>query len=108
MSLLKLHNIGKIYNSNDVLTIGIRNINLEFDLNEFVVIEGESGYGKSTLLSVIGANDTYEEGEPLANIDKFGAKLDYTMADAGGVSDFKREYTMATGGDYCDCGYYKK
>lgn len=29
--LLKLKNIGKIYNSNDILTIGIRNINLEFD-----------------------------------------------------------------------------
>lgn len=67
MSLLKLHNIGKIYNSNDVLTIGIRNINLEFDLNEFVVIEGESGSGKSTLLNVIGANDTYEEGEMYFN-----------------------------------------
>lgn len=26
--LLKLKNIGKIYNSNDILTIGIRNINL--------------------------------------------------------------------------------
>ena len=35
-------------------------------------------------------------------------KLDYTMADAGGVSDFKREYTIAKGGAYCDCGYYKK
>lgn len=34
--LLKLKNIGKIYNSNDILTIGIRNINLEFDYNEFV------------------------------------------------------------------------
>ncbi len=67
MSLLKLHNIGKIYNSNDVLTIGIRNINLEFNLNEFVVIEGESGSGKSTLLNVIGANDTYEEGEMYFN-----------------------------------------
>lgn len=35
-------------------------------------------------------------------------RLDYTMADAGGVSDFKREYTIATGDAYCDCGYYKK
>lgn len=60
--LLKLDNIGKIYNSNEILTIGIRNINLEFDYNEFVTIEGESGSGKSTLLNVIGANDSYEEG----------------------------------------------
>jgi hypothetical protein len=35
-------------------------------------------------------------------------RLDYTMADASLVSDFKREYTIATGGAYCDCGYYKK
>ena len=61
--LLKLCNIGKIYDSNDIFTIGIRGINLEFDYNEFVTIEGESGSGKSTLLNVIGANDTYEEGE---------------------------------------------
>lgn len=61
--LLKLENIAKIYNSNEILTIGIRKINLEFDYNEFVTIEGQSGSGKSTLLNVIAANDTYEEGE---------------------------------------------
>ena len=61
--LLRLKNIGKIYDSNDILTIGIRGINLDFDYNEFVTIEGESGSGKSTLLNVIGANDSYEEGE---------------------------------------------
>ena len=61
--LLKLQNIGKIYDSNDILTVGIRGIDLAFDYNEFVTIEGESGSGKSTLLNVIGANDTYEEGE---------------------------------------------
>ena len=61
--LLKLEKIGKIYDSNDILTVGIRGIDLAFDYNEFVTIEGESGSGKSTLLNVIGANDTYEEGE---------------------------------------------
>ena len=65
--LLQLKNIGKIYDSNDILTIGIRGINLEFDYNEFVTIEGESGSGKSTLLNVIGANDSYEEGELYIN-----------------------------------------
>ena len=28
--------------------------------------------------------------------------LDYTMSDAGGVSEFVREYTLASGGPYCD------
>jgi hypothetical protein len=34
--------------------------------------------------------------------------LDYTMSEAGGASDFVREYTLASGGPYCDCGYKKK
>ena len=32
-------------------------------------------------------------------------RLDYTMAEAGGACDFVREYTLASGGPYCDCGY---
>ena len=35
-------------------------------------------------------------------------KLDYTMSEAGGASDFVREYMLASGGPYCDCGYRKK
>ena len=35
-------------------------------------------------------------------------RLDYTMSEAGGASDFVREYTIASGGPYCDCGYHKK
>ena len=34
--------------------------------------------------------------------------LDYTMSEFGGVTDFVREYTLASGGPYCDCGYKKK
>ena len=34
--------------------------------------------------------------------------LDYTMSEAGGASDFSRQYTIASGGPYCDCGYKRK
>lgn len=34
--------------------------------------------------------------------------LDYTMSEASERSDFVREYTLASGGPYCDCGYKKK
>ena len=34
--------------------------------------------------------------------------LDYTMSEAGGTTDFVREYTLASGGPYCDCGYKRK
>ncbi len=35
-------------------------------------------------------------------------RLDYTMSEAGERSDFVREYTLASGGPYCDCGYKRK
>ena len=35
-------------------------------------------------------------------------RLDYTMSEAGGVTDFVRQHTLASGGPYCDCGYKKK
>jgi hypothetical protein len=35
-------------------------------------------------------------------------RLDYTMAEVGGACDFVREFTLASGGPYCDCGYKKK
>ena len=34
--------------------------------------------------------------------------LDYTMAEARGSATFVREYTLASGGPYCDCGYKKR
>lgn len=35
-------------------------------------------------------------------------RLDYTMSEAGDASEFVREYTLASGGPYCDCGYKRK
>lgn len=34
--------------------------------------------------------------------------LDYTMSEAGGVTNFVRQYTLASGGPCCDCGYKRK
>lgn len=34
--------------------------------------------------------------------------IDYTMSEAGGAADLVREYTLASGGPYCDCGYKRK
>ncbi|MBE6666332.1 MAG: ATP-binding cassette domain-containing protein [Ruminococcaceae bacterium] len=63
MALLTLKDIGKIYVSENNVTVGIRGVNLSFDRGEFVAITGKSGSGKSTLLNVISGMDSYEEGE---------------------------------------------
>lgn len=65
--MIKLKNISKYYSKNQVVSLGLRKINLEFGLNEFVAIVGESGSGKTTLLNVISGIDSYEEGEMYIN-----------------------------------------
>ena len=44
----------------------------------------------------------------LADLVPALCRLDYSMSEAGGTSEFVREYTLASGGAYCDCGYKKK
>jgi len=65
--MIKLNNISKYYHSEGTVALGLRKINLELNVGEFVAITGESGSGKSTLLNVISGNDTYEEGEMYIN-----------------------------------------
>lgn len=60
--MIKLNNVSKYYYSNGLITQALRNINLEFNLGEFIAITGESGSGKSTLLNVISGIDSYEDG----------------------------------------------
>lgn len=67
MALIELKDIGKIYVSDENVSVGIRGVNLKFDRGEFVAITGKSGSGKSTLLNVISGMDSYEEGELLIN-----------------------------------------
>jgi hypothetical protein len=35
-------------------------------------------------------------------------RFDYAMNEAAGNTDFSRNYTLASGGPYCDCGYRRK
>ncbi len=72
---------------------------------EFLPYPDGSGYearfskcGICTLMGELG----------LADLVPAMCRLDYTMSEAGGADIFVREYTLASGGPYCDCGYKKK
>jgi len=61
--MIKMNNLGKVYNTGAVSVEALRNIDLEIDENEFIAIVGPSGSGKSTLMNIVGCLDTPSSGE---------------------------------------------
>ncbi len=60
--MLKLHNLSRIYQTEEVETVALNSVNIEIEQGEFVAIMGPSGCGKSTLLNIIGMLDNPTEG----------------------------------------------
>ena len=60
--LIKLESLCRYFNSNDMVTRAIHNLDLEIYPGEYVSISGPSGCGKSTLLSVLGLLDGATKG----------------------------------------------
>jgi putative ABC transport system ATP-binding protein len=61
--MLKLHNLTRVYQTEDVETSALNNVNIEIAKGEFVAIMGPSGCGKSTLLNTIGMLDSPSSGD---------------------------------------------
>jgi len=80
-ALVELHDIKKIFLTDDVETHAINDINLIINKGEYLSITGPSGCGKSTLLSLLGLLDTSSSGR-------------YTLAGHD-VSDLNRDERSA-------------
>jgi putative ABC transport system ATP-binding protein len=61
--MLKLHNMYKVYRTDEVETVALNGVNLEIAQGDFVAIMGPSGCGKSTLLNIIGMLDNPSDGD---------------------------------------------
>ena len=61
--MLKLHNLYKVYRTDEIETVALNGVNLEIEQGDFVAIMGPSGCGKSTLLNIIGMLDNPSEGD---------------------------------------------
>jgi len=61
--MLKLHNMYKVYSTDEVETVALNGVNLEIAQGDFVAIMGPSGCGKSTLLNIVGMLDNPSDGD---------------------------------------------
>ncbi|MGI9222098.1 MAG: ABC transporter ATP-binding protein [Woeseiaceae bacterium] len=63
--MLKLHNMYKVYRTDEVETVALNGVNLEINQGDFVAVMGPSGCGKSTLLNIVGLLDNPTDGDYL-------------------------------------------
>ena len=65
--VIKLKDVGKVYQMDEVKVQALKKIDLEVNKNEFLAIMGPSGSGKSTLLHMIGCLDRPSYGKVFLN-----------------------------------------
>ncbi len=63
MDKIKVTNVSHYYQDGVKKKRVLKDINVEFETGKFYAILGESGSGKTTMLSLISGLDTYQEGE---------------------------------------------
>lgn len=81
-----LKNVSKIYQSGEVKTIALKEVDLEIQDGEILIILGPSGSGKSTLLNVMSGLDTPSSGEMFYN------ELSLSGLNQNGLTKFRRDY----------------
>lgn len=60
---IQMRNVSKIFETEEIETHALKNINLTIYAGDYVSISGPSGCGKSTLLSILGLLDMSTDGE---------------------------------------------
>lgn len=86
MSFILAQNLVKDYGTGAGLVQALRGIDFEIGQGEFIAVMGESGSGKSTILSIMGALNTPTRGRFLID------DIDLYQLTSDQRADFRREY----------------
>ena len=84
--LASLRNVTKDFQNGDTVNHVLRGINLDIYRNEFVVILGESGCGKTTMMNIIGGMDSLTDGELIIEGQDFSHPSDLAL------TEYRRNY----------------
>ena len=93
MSFIEIKNVSKIYKMGEVEIKALDDISFEIDKGEFVVVLGNSGAGKTTILNILGGMDVVSSGSVVvdgSDISGAGDRqlCDYRRYDIGFVFQF--------------------
>ena len=93
MAYIEFNKISKIYQMGEVEIKAVNEVSFEIDEGEFVVILGQSGAGKTTMLNMLGGMDVPTKGKITVagkRVDKFDKKqlVEYRRHDIGFVFQF--------------------
>ena len=93
MSFIEFKNVSKIYKMGEVEIKALDEISFEIDKGEFVVVLGNSGAGKTTILNILGGMDVVTSGSVIVDgndISGAGDRqlCDYRRYDIGFVFQF--------------------
>lgn len=93
MSFISFKDVSKIYKMGEVEIKALDNVSFDIEKGEFVVVLGESGAGKTTILNILGGMDTATSGAIIIDgKDIAGASrrelCDYRRYDIGFVFQF--------------------
>ncbi len=84
--MIEFCNIEKIYYTGEVKVAALREINFSIEDGEFVIIQGASGAGKSTILNLLGGMDRATSGEIKVNGNCITAYDDKKLTEYRGIT----------------------
>ncbi|MDD7227550.1 MAG: ATP-binding cassette domain-containing protein, partial [Firmicutes bacterium] len=93
MSYIEFQNVKKIYKMGEVEIEALAGVDFTIEKGEFVVIAGQSGAGKSTILNILGGMDSSTSGKVIVDEQEV-SKMDskelcmYRRYDIGFVFQF--------------------
>lgn len=93
MPFVEFRDVSKIYKSGEIEIAAVKNVDFSIEKGELVIVVGQSGAGKTTILNMLGGMDSCTTGEIFldeSNIGKYNYKqlIEYRRREIGFVFQF--------------------